>query len=233
MSCPVSNVIAHIQAQLGDKDGIRYTSENVLAWLNLAVLEVAGHRPDFFAQPKTVTLQPGCVQNLCSQCTKVTAILSTIGNECVEPVKDEQEKTNICDFLGDDPCQLVQSDSDDTPEYAIENYTLDGEQPCFIRIKGDGVPDDGKVYQARVMCYEKPPLVCADDDLPECLCGPYLACLTWNVMARAATLNDASTTSLQRSQIYLNNFYTCMNGLRDIAYAFEADNFYLRGPDTE
>lgn len=235
MTCPVENVVCHLQDQLGDKTGVRYTRERVLAWLNLALMEVAGHRPDLYAKPKKVTLAPGCVQNLCDQCERVTGVLYTVGNECVEPdkeeAKDQAETTDICDFLDETVCERF-GDDDDDDAFAIREYTLDAENPCFLRIRGDGVPDDGTTYEAYVMCAEKPDLVCIDDDLPACMCGPYLACITWAVMARAMAVNEAGTSSTRTSQ-YMQQFYVCMNGIRTGAYALERDNFFLQGPDSE
>lgn len=227
MSCPVENVVCYLQDSLGEKTGVRYTTERVLAWLNLVILEVAGHRPDLWAEHKTVTLKPGCVQHLCDQCVNVTSVLYTIGNECVEPEEDNEEKTDICDFLDDTNCTRFGA-TEESESYAIRKYALDADEPCFLRIHGDGVPNDGQTYQAVVMCAEKPEMVDLTDEIPECLCGPYLACITWGVMARAMALNESSTNSTRSAQ-YLQQFYGCMQGVKNGTFAFERENYFLRG----
>lgn len=235
MTCTVRAVINQIQDTLVDKEGVRYTDARLLAWLNMALVDIYAKRPDLFGEPMQVTLQPGCVQNFCSQCPRVIDVLYTDGNECAEPTQEEQEKSNLLDFLGPDCCGDAAGDEDTEEEaFAIRDYTLDAERPCFLRIKGDGVPDDGETYTAWVICVKPPAIVCIGDKLPDIYCNRFLSCIPWFVMGYAMALNDASSgTSLNRSQIYMQNYGNCMNAIARGDYALEKSKYFLIGRDEE
>lgn len=171
MAIRAGDALQRASIVLNDEEFVRWTKDELFAWLNDAACEVVIRRPAARAVTREITLAAGALQRLPDGGLE---LLDVVRNVSGRPVR-RTDRQLLDDAAPDWPIMRQAS--------AIKHYTFDERTPTVFYVYPPAKA--GVVVEA--LYSEAPPAVAADDDLLEldrAYMGPLVSYLLYRALAK-------------------------------------------------
>jgi len=171
MAIRAGDVLQRASIILNDEDFVRWTKEELFAWLNDAACEVVIRRPAARAVTGEITLDAGALQRLPDGGLELLDVVRNVGGR---PVR-RTDRQLLDDSAPDWPIMRQAS--------AIKHYTFDERTPTVFYV----YPPAKAGVTVEALYSEAPPAVAADDDLLEldrAYMGPLVSYLLYRALAK-------------------------------------------------
>lgn len=232
MASTTSDLVRRARLTLCDPDAKHWTDEELLAYLNEAVCELAGLRPDEFTSQTELALVPGRCQTVPEGCD----LVSVQGDCSGEDPGITRATSTAGDRLGakflcrDDVCpDAPDADGGEPTECAIwraSSFRVTPASRGYFMIDPP-VPDGCSDITVTAMVYCMPERLPLGDD-PECVmpCS-YDAQLVDFILMRAFEKDIDSVSAQQRASYHRRSFYQGVNA--DYRMASRRRSGYILG----
>lgn len=190
----------------------RWSKSELIHYAKDAVGVIAASVPKKFVSIETVKLQPGSVQELPKDCSKVIKILNLADDIGASPVSSANEHLSA---LFPKTCSGVSSDS-----YSIDSVSLEPSSDRIFYVNPP-VPVSSKDTEVKVLC-SKIPEELNDDDY-EIEHWMHSMIIEW-VLYRGYSSEDESSTSDQNATTHLQHFYTLIANYKASLESLEDGN---------
>jgi len=171
MAIRAGDILQRTAILLQDEEFVRWTKEELFAWLNDAACEVVIRRPAARAVTGEITLDAGALQRLPDGGLELLDVVRNVGGR---PVR-RTDRQLLDDSAPDWPIMRQAS--------AIKHYTFDERTPTVFYV----YPPAKAGVTVEALYSEAPPAVAADDDLLEldrAYMGPLVSYLLYRALAK-------------------------------------------------
>ena len=171
MAIRAGDVLQRASIILNDEDFVRWTKDELFAWLNDAACEVVIRRPAARAVTVAITLVAGALQQLPTGGIELLDVVRNVGGRSVR----RTDRQLLDDAAPDWPTMKQAS--------AIKHYTFDERTPTVFYV----YPPAKAGVTVEALYSEAPPAVAADDDLLEldrAYMGPLVSYLLYRALAK-------------------------------------------------
>lgn len=171
MTIRAGDVLSRASIVLNDEDFVRWTKEELFAWLNDAACEVVIRRPAARAVTADIELVGGTLQRLPAGGIELLDVARNVGGRSVRRT-DRQ----LLDDIAPEWHTMK-------PASAIKHYTFDERTPTVFYV----YPPAKEGVKVEALYSEAPPDVTADDDLLEldrAYMGPLVSYLLYRALAK-------------------------------------------------
>ena len=171
MAIRAGDILQRASIILNDEDFVRWTKDELFAWLNDAACEVVIRRPAARAVTVAITLVAGALQQLPTGGIELLDVVRNVGGRSVR----RTDRQLLDDAAPDWPTMKQAS--------AIKHYTFDERTPTVFYV----YPPAKAGVTVEALYSEAPPAVAADDDLLEldrAYMGPLVSYLLYRALAK-------------------------------------------------
>lgn len=187
-------------------DFTRWSKNDLKHYAKDGIVMLASLRPDWFGELKTITLQPGRVQQISSTCEKLIKVIGVHGSVDA----DSPIASTVNDRLsGVFPSKCTKSVS--AKDYKLLDYTIESKSDKIFYVNPP-VPADGEV-KLDVICSSVPEM---NDDyvIPNKMHNLIVEWMLYRAYLAQEEVDGAETTA----SLHLNYFYSMLRSIQ------QADN---------
>lgn len=216
----VGTIVARAARILNDTSYVRWSKADLVDYLNEALCEMHGLRPDAFARSVDLPLRAGSLQSLppgYSALVEIVSNLATVGTDIVEGTAVSEADARYAALARKKPCLASSICAADPSQATISSFSRDAIDPTQFTVYPP-VPVGAGISVRATVIVRPLPFVATDWDACtgiECLFDAQL--VNW-IVYRAFSTDSESQTATNTSDKFIKAFYD----------AFQADYLQLQ-----